>query len=360
MSQTVQADAMARIENVARTLPPKGADEFRILMRDVVLANLTALSPGGNLIQPGGPQPNASAPPVGVTHSTTGANGVLTVAINNPPAAKSTPIYHEISYSPIISFTQNVTTLPPTTSTNVTIPASGLAPYVRLRSSFDQKSWSPYQLSATTPIDAGLVESSALAPGATFNQTNFAQVNSAVSNGVVGVSVSGVAGSLTPYTAVKGDTEFLRPSATIVGVEPSTDQFVGWDGSQFQLKPTLAGVLLNNLEPVGRVSVVSTATPTLPTVVPIVTAGSVLGYHVSDGGAGASQDYDLTVVGGGGSGATTGQQTIQNGVLISVAPGDAGTGYGGGTSVTVSGGSPGGSSGGGTSTGGNGGRLTNV
>ena len=363
MSQTVQSNPRALVESIARILPPSAQDDFRNLMNEFLIANITALSPGGNPIQIGGPSAGSSAAPVGVTHTVSGANGVFTATISNPPTAKSTTIYHEISYSPLKSFTQGVTTLEPTTATNVTLPAPGASFYFRVRSSFDKKTWSNYQLSSVAAIDAGLVESSAVAAGAAFNQSNFAQVNSsAATGGSATITVSGASSTLSSYTAVKGAAQQIRPSATIVGIQPSTDQFIGWDGVQFRAKPTLASVLADSLEPVGKVSVVSNAAPSNPVILPIVTAGSVLGYHITSGGAGASQDYVLTVTGGGGSGATTGAQTIQNGVLISVAPGDAGTGYGGGTTVAVSGGGPGGGggTGGGTAVGGNGARMTNV
>ncbi len=325
-----------------------------------VVHNLTSLSPGGNLLEIGGAQSNASKPPAGVTHSGRGGSAQYTVAINNPPTPQGTQIYHEVSFSPLKSFTQNVTTVPVTTDTTIPIPSPGGNFFFRLRSSFDKKTWTPYQLSSTSSIKAGLVSSSATSSGGAFNQTNFAEVNSQASGGSAAVTVSGVGGLLSAYTAVKGQAQQVRPSATIVGVTPQSTQFVGFDGSSFTLKPTLAAVLSDDLEPVGRVSVVSTAPPTPPVITPIVTAGSVLGYHVVSGGSGATQPYVLTVTGGGGTGATTGQQTIVGGVLISVAPGDAGTGYGGGTSVTVSGGGPSGTPGGGTAQGGNGGRMTNV
>jgi hypothetical protein len=256
MSQAVQSNPRAMVESVARNLAPAARDDFRLLMNDVMLANLTALSPGGNLIQPGGPKAGSSAAPSGVTHSVSGANAVLTVNISNPSTPSSTSIYHEFSYSPLKSFTKGVTTLPPTTATAITIPAVGSNVYGRLRSSFDQKTWSNYQLSSQSPIDAGFVESSALSPGSAFNQTNFAEVNSQVIGGGVNtVTVNGTGGIYTPYTAVKGSVAKLRPSATIVGTELGSNQFVGFDGLQFHLLSTLAGVFPDELEPVGNVVV---------------------------------------------------------------------------------------------------------
>lgn len=359
MSNTIQSGHQARIESIARSMPPKAQEDMRQLLTSVI-HNLTALSPGGNLLEIGGAQANASKPPTGVTHTVQGANAQYTVGITNPSSPQGTQIWHEISYSPLKSFTQGRVTMEPTTDTSVQIPSPGGSFFFRLRSSFDKKTWSNYQYASTSPVKAGLVSSAATSSGGAFNQTNFAEVNSQAAGTSAAVTISGVGGLLSAYTAVKGAAQQVRPSATIVGVTPQSTQFVGFDGTSFALKPTLAAVLSDNLEPVGKVSVVSTAPPTPPTIVPIVTAGSVLGYQVTNGGSGATQPYVLTVVGGGGSGATTGTQTIVGGVLIAVAPGQPGTGYGGGTSVTVSGGGPSGTPGGGTAQGGNGGRMTNV
>lgn len=363
MTQTVQSNPSALIESIAGVLPRSAQQDFRLLMRDVVLANLTALSPGGNLLQPGGAQPGSSKPPIGVTHTVTGGSGVATVNIANPPSAKSMPIWHEISYSPLKSFTGQVTTLPATLNTSVSLAQSGVSAFYRLRSSFDKVTWSNYQFPTTgpNPVDAGLVESEAMSPAAAFNQSNFAEVDSQASGATALITIAGTGGPLTPYTAVRGTTQKNRPSATIAGVTPSTDQFIGYDGSQYIAKPTLAAVLADNLEPVGKVSVVSTATPTPPTIVPVISGGAIVGYNVTSGGAGASQPYTLVIFdSGGGTGATAGEQTIVGGVLMSVAPGNAGSGYTGATTVTPSGGGPGGAPGGGTATGGNGARMSAV
>jgi len=254
MSQTIQSNPQALVESVARMLAPSARDDFRNLMNEVILANLTALSPGGNLLRAGGAPAGASAPPVGVTHAVIGANGVLTVGITNPVTPTSTPIYHEFSYSPLVSFKgPGVTTLPPTTATSFQVPAVGGNYYCRLRSSFDRKTWSGYTLSSTQPIDSGYVESSALSSGATFNQTNFAVVETAFEGSGAAVSIHGTAGQFTPYPAIKGSVQSLRPSATIIATELAPNQFVAWDGSQFRLTSTLADLFADDLEPVGAV-----------------------------------------------------------------------------------------------------------
>lgn len=361
MSQTVQSPLLTQVESIARSLPAKAQEDFRQLMGGII-DNVTALSPGGNLLKIGGPAAGSSKAPTGVTHAVAGANGQLSVQITNPQTPQGTQILHEFSYSPVVSFKGTVTTLPPTTATSFQVPAVGQAVYTRLRSSYDGVNWSNYTLSSTTPTDAGFVESSAMSSGGAFNQTNFAEVGSQVGgSGTALVTIGGPGGPLTPYAAVKGTAQVTRPSATVAGVAPNSTQFVGYDGTTFRLKPTLAAVLADDLEPVGKVSVVSTAAPVNPTIVPVISGGQIVGYDVTSGGSGASQSYNLALATtGGGVGATFGAQTIQNGVLIAVAPGNPGSGYGGLTSVVVTGGSPGGASGGGTAAGGNGGRMTAV
>jgi hypothetical protein len=357
---TVQANPTALIESIARTMPPQSQEDFRNFA-NLLVNNLTYLSPGGNLLQAGGTQANSAAAPTGVTFTATGASGVITVSITDPNTAKAGTIWHEISYCTLASFTQNVTTLPATTATSASINNSGFTGFLRMRVSYDRVNWSGYQALSSGQISAGQIEATAMAPAAAFNQSNYGVVNSAASGGAAAVSISGTGGQFTSYPAVRGTQQQNRPSATIVGVEPQSQQFVGWDGTTFRLKPTLAGVLADDLEPVGAVSVVGTAAPTLPTIVPIIAGGGIVGYDVTNGGAGASQPYTLTIADvGGGAGATAGQQTIQNGVLISIAPGNAGHGYTGATMVTASGGTGGGKQGGGTAAGGNGARMSNV
>lgn len=256
MSQAIQADALAKIESVARTLKPGAADDFRLLMRDVMLANLTYLSPGGNLLQFGGAKSGGAAAPTGVTHTIEGANGQYSVAIQNPPTSQGSPIWHEISYSSLKSFTgPTTTTLEPTTATSATIAEPGGNFFFRLRSSYDKVNWSNYQLAEQSSIPANYVGAAATEPGVPLNQSNFAFVNSQPSAGVPTVSINGVGGTYSPYTAVRGGIQSLRPSATIVGTELGSTQFVGFDGSQFHLSPNLASILDDNLEPVGSVVV---------------------------------------------------------------------------------------------------------
>jgi hypothetical protein len=189
---------------------------------------------------------------------------VATVAISNPPSALPGSIWHRIRYAPNVSFIgKNVTTLPETTATSVTIPQSGVNAFYQLQSSHDKVTWSPWQFPTSGPvaIDAGLVGSQAMEPGASFNQTNYAVVNSTGDTPDSIVTIDGSGGRFTPYTAIKGGAESSRPSATIVGLPSGTGRFVGWDGAQFRLVPTLANVLADNLEPVGAVLVGDSTQP---------------------------------------------------------------------------------------------------
>jgi len=148
----------------------------------------------------------------------------------------------------------------------------------------------------------------------------------------------------------------------VANVPLGTDKFVAYSKKTgYLLQPTLAAALADHLTPIGKVSVVEGGVPTLPTVSLVLGAGgAVIGWNVTSQGNGLTGPVTLTIVTATGSGATPGTQTIVNGKLISVAPGNPGQLYAGGDTVTVSGGVGPGTPGGGTSAGGNGGRMTNV
>lgn len=346
------------IESVVNKLPANVQEDARNLFQAFSAGIGQAKISLG--IGSGGNQANVAAPPP-ATLTVTGANGAFTVTITNPQQTSPTPLWHEVSYSPIANFTSDVTTLPATQSTSLTVNAPGVTAYFRLRSSTNQKVWNNYAVQGT-PTDAGLVSSNATSEGGAFNQTNLGTVTSAASGSTANVSVQGSSGALSGMVRLKGQTQQVLPSATVIGVTPGSNLFVGYDGSRYQMKPTLAAVLADNLVPVGKVSVVETGVPTLPVIVPIVSGGGVVGYNVTNQGNGITGPLDLVVndPGESGAGATTGAQTIQNGKLISVAPGNAGANYGANTVVAVSGGVNPGTPGGGTAAGGNGGRMTDV
>jgi hypothetical protein len=308
---------------------------------------------------------NVAAPPQG-SLSVTGANGVFTGTITPPKLTTPATLYHRVSYSTVKGFTSNVTVMQSTTATGFTVNLPGQALFFRLESSFNNMVFNQPVLAAQNAVSSGLVSSAATSAGGAFNQTNLGVVTSEAVGATAAVQVQGAAGPLTSMPVLKGGTQSTLPGATIIGVEPRSNQFVGSistpSGPDYILRPTLGSLLDDGVTPIGKVSVVGTGTPTLPTIVPIISGGNIIAYNVTAGGAGASSDYTLTVSdsGGPGTGATTGAQTIVGGVLISVAPGNPGSNYDGSTTVTASGGIFPGQDGGGTAQAGNGGRLTNV
>lgn len=204
-------------------------------------------------------------------------------------------------------------------------------------------------------IDAGFQSSSATENNVPLNITNYAHVDSVDAGTSANVRVYGKAGPGASYPSNKGPVETIRPSATIINA-PYKSQLVVALGENYQVTNTLPEVFADSNVPVGAVSVVGSGAVTLPTITPIITAGGIVGYNVTSGGNGLTADVDLTITGSG-TGATTGAQVITSGVLISVQPGNPGSGYGGGTTVIASGGVYSGATGGGQSIGGNGGRF---
>lgn len=350
------------VEAIAKQLPAGAQEDFRSLMGGII-SQVQHVTPGQNWIRPGGVQAGSAAAPAGVTIAVTGANGGIAVAITNPGGQGNQNIWHEVSYSTLKSFTQSVTTLPPTQGTSVSLSLPGTSYFYRLRSSFDLQSWSGYQLASTAAISAGLVSSAATSAGGAFNQTNFGVVSSRAVGGSAQVDVHGPSAPLTGLVTKKGNQQVVVPAATVIGATPGSDLFVGWTGKSYILRSTLADLLDDDVTPIGKVSVVNTGVPTLPLITPVIQGGYVVGFSVTNGGAGLTGQVTLTFGSvGGGVGATFGAQTISGGVLIAIAPGNAGNGfYSGGTTVTATGGGVGsGTPGGGTAAGGNGGRLTAV
>jgi hypothetical protein len=352
----------SEIESLARQLPAGVQEDARRLFRGLV-ANVQALAPGGVLITPGGTKSGASSPPSGVSVNVNAGNGAYNISLKNPPGSTAGNIWHEVSYSPLKSFTSGVTTLAPTTGTSIVVNDPGSQYFIRTRHSYDLVNWSGYSLVATTPYSAGKVSSAATSDATALNQTNYGVVTSTAVGATTEVNISGPSAPLTSLVTQKGPTQRTLPGATIFGVTPGSDQFVGHNDLSYVLRPTLAGVLADDANtPIGKVSVVETGTPVLPTIVPVIVSGAVVAYNVTAQGNGISAPLTLTVTdpGGPGTGATTGAQTIVAGHLISVAPGNPGANYDGSTIVTPTGGISPGVPGGGTAQGGNGGRMTDV
>lgn len=313
---------------------------------------------GINMLEPvNSKQKPASAAPPLASLAVSGANGVFSVQITNPAQSVNKTIYHELSYSTSSSFSNGVVTLPVQTSTQATVPAPGVTVYWRIRSSFDQSNWNSYQRQPAV-VASGLQSSAASSAATVLNQTNYASVDSQASGGAAVVRVYGKAGPTTQFPAVKGGAEKILPAATIINVPLSSSQVVGFDGEDFQVRGTLPEVLTDETTPVGAVSVVGGGAVVEPTVSLVLDgSGHVIAWNVVTQGNGLTGPVTLTITTSTGSGATPGAQVISGGKLLSISPGNPGTAYGGGDTVTATGGTFGGTTGGGQNIGGNGGRL---
>jgi hypothetical protein len=305
-------------------------------------------------------QPGQVKKPSSATAAASGANGSISLHLTNPSDGPNSPIYHEVSYSTVKNFSQNVTVLPVSTATGYTIPAPGQKLFVRVRSSYDGSTWNSHQLVQNSAVDAGLQSSAASANNLPLNQTNFATVDS-ISNGTAAaIRVYGSAGPYHGYARLVGVRQVARPSATIINAAYGSTAIIAYDGEKFRTSPILGGVFDDSWEPVGSASVIDSGVPTLPTVALVLGAGgAVTGWNVTSQGNQLTGPVTLTINTTTGSGATAGPQTIQNGKLISIAPGNPGQLYANTDTVSVSGGVGGGATGGGGAAGGNNARLVN-
>jgi hypothetical protein len=200
-----------------------------------------------------GVQKPSTTPPPAASATVQGANGTIAVQITNPAQAAKATIYHEISYSTVKNFSQNVTTLPPSPAGLVTIPAPGQAPFIRIRSSYDGQTWNQHKLIQNAAVTAGLQSSAATEPAVALNNWNYANVKGSGSGGQIPqIQVYGPNGPYSGYTAGRGSLQVKRPSATILNVNYTSAQIVAFDGKQFQISSTLPPVLSDTLEPVGQ------------------------------------------------------------------------------------------------------------
>ncbi|MFL6427906.1 MAG: hypothetical protein ACJ71S_06650 [Acidobacteriaceae bacterium] len=315
-----------------------------------------------------------ATPPV-AQFAVTGEHGVYHVAITNPQNQTSiipgqvgtvqnqnspnSTLYHEISSSPVPDFSSGVTVYPITSNTHTNISLPGVTLYWRLRSSYDGSTWNAYSV-LNAAVYSNLVGSDITTPNVPLNQTNFATVDSVAAGGTASVRVYGPGGLGTGYTRQVGTHTIPRPSGTIVGLPYGADKFVAYDGTQFQVTNTLATVLPDTWEPVGKVSIIANGGGlVLPVIHGVVVSGSIVGYQIINPGNGLTAPPILTITDATGSGATATCQ-ISAGQVTQVTPGNVGTLYSSTPTVTPSGGVSAGNAGGGGAVGGNGGRLTNV
>lgn len=324
--------------------------------------NLQAALPGGRLVAANGVKANRAGVPSGVALAVAGANGAFSLSMSNTSGTQGIPVWYEVSYSPLRSFSGSVVTLPQTTAPSQTLNLPGQSYFFRVRASFDQVNWSSYVAGSTAPVASGLVSSSATSNAGAFNQTNFGVVSSEADGASFAVTVAGASGPYSAVPVAKGPALTSLPSATILGVQPGSEHFVGWNGSAYVLSNTLAGLLADdNVTPIGKVSVVATGVPVLPAVTPVVVNGYVVGATwTGDSGLTAPPTLTVTDPGGGGAGAVMLCTGVTAGKMDGIQVLNPGKGYDGSTAVTATGGVSGGTAGGGTATGGNGGRLTAV
>lgn len=226
-------------------------NDHRVLLQNI-LQRLQVLDSANG--QTGQNAKNVAVPPQG-SIAVSGANGNLGYAIT--PGASSNPatVYHQVSYSPTKGFTNNVTTLPWSTATSGVIPEPGFTGYVRLKSSYNQIVANQPVLHGQTPVSAGLISSAAMADGAALAQTNLMTVTSSQGAGTAEINIQGAGGTLTAGTGLKSGVQAVLPPATIIGNAIGSNNFTGFDGKVYAVKPTLGAVLLDSLRPIGKVQV---------------------------------------------------------------------------------------------------------
>jgi hypothetical protein len=294
-----------------------------------------------------------TSPPSPSQLSVTGANGSFSVAISSSPG---TPVYNEVSSSPVANFASGVTIYPVSTNTSYVLPNPGATLYFRLRSSYNQQHWSSY-LVQPGAVSSGLLSSAATGSNLSLNQSNYATVDSVAAGGTATVRVYGSGGPGTSWASILGSSSKVIPSGTIANVAYSANGFVVWDGQKYQMKPQLAQTFPDTWVPVGKVSVIANASGlVLPVIHAVVTGGAIVAYQIVNPGNGLTSAPLLTITDSTGIGATA-TTVVSAGAVTQVVPGSAGSGYSATPVVTASGGVSGGAAGGGGANGNNGGRL---
>ena len=249
-------DIPALIESVCK--PHADVNDMRtLLLAFYAQHNVHNQSNGTNWLSPtSSTQKAAGLPPPAATASAQGANGAYTLNIQNPDLAVNKTIYHEVSYSPVKNFSQDVTTLPHTAQTSIAVPTPGTSSFLRIRSSYDRVHWNQHQLIQNTAVDAGLQSSEASANAMVLNQSNYATVTAEGSvGGAPVIRIAGPGGPYSGYVAIKGTVQSKRPSATIVNGTYQQTAFVAFDGKRFQVGSSLPQTFPDSWEPVAQVVV---------------------------------------------------------------------------------------------------------
>lgn len=203
---------------------------------------------------------NVAAPPQGAI-DVQGANGAFNYSITPAPQDNPSVLYHQVSYSPVKGFTNGVVTLPWSTSTSGSVNVPGQNMFFRMKSSYNKVVANQPVLHGQSSVSSGLVSSEAMANGAAFAQTNLATVTSSQQSGTAAIIIQGAGGTLTSAVALKGGKQSILPPATIIGNALGSNNFVGYDGRDYVVKPTLGAVLEDSLTPVGKVVVPGQTTP---------------------------------------------------------------------------------------------------
>jgi hypothetical protein len=297
-----------------------------------------------------------TAPPVPSQVTVIGANGCFNVSISATPPTANTPIYQELSSSPVANFSTSVNVYPVSTNTSYIFQDPGSTLYWRIRSSYNQQNWSSYYIQPGA-VSSGQMSSAATASNLALNQSNFATVDSVAAGGTATVRIYGPGGVGTAWTSILGSNSKVIPGGTIVNVSYASNGFVAWDGQKYQLKPQLAQTFPDSWIPVGKVSVIANGSGlVLPSIHAVVTGGAIVAYQIVSPGNGLTSAPVLTITDSSGTGASA-VAVVSAGQVTQVNPGNAGSGYSANPTVTPSGGVSGGSAGGGGANGDNGGRL---
>lgn len=306
-----------------------------------------------------------SAPPAPPQLLVTGANGAFAITITLPQQAggSSTPqnasnsqIYQEVSSSTVGNFASGVVTQPITTATSLVVANPGATLFWRVRSSYDQTTWSAY---VTQPgsVAAGLQTSNATQPNLSLNQSNFATIDSVGAGGTATIRIYGSGGPGSSWTNIIGTASKVVPGGTIAGISYGSTPFVAFDGTKYRVVPSLTQTFPDTWIPVGRVSVIANgAGLVLPTLKAVVSSGSLVAIQILTAGNGMTSNPTITITDSSGSGATA-VATESGGSLTGVTITNAGSLYTSNPTVTASGGVAAGVGGGGGSVGSNGGRL---
>lgn len=229
-------------------------NDMRVLLQNLTQSQATANEALG--ITPNNSKNIATPPPSSI--NVAGSNGAFNFGITQATPGQQ---YHEVSYAPTKGFTDGVVTLPVSTATSGVVNSPGKNMFFRVRSSFNKTVFNQPTLHGQSAVSSGLISSAAMAEGAAFAQTNMGTVTSTQASGTAAIHISGAGGTLTSLTRIKGGVQSILPPATIIGSALGSNNFVGYDGKNYAVKPTLGAVLDDSLTPVGKVVVVSDTNP---------------------------------------------------------------------------------------------------